>query len=149
MPTNTPVYEEEPTQHNITKTNTTTVTSPASRVNNISDVVSSVRTDNDNELADPAISNKTHFNKTKNPPPSVINTRQDQRTLAIDNQGNTNTTLSIVSNSTGEGLKPLRESLNRTLEALYNKDLVGALQFLNEADSRLFKIIRDLRSTVS
>jgi hypothetical protein len=146
MPTNTPAYEEEPTHRNITKMNTTTVTSPSANTINISDVVPSVRTDNDNELADPAISNSTHFNKTKSPPPSVINTHQDQRTVAIDNRGNTNATLAIVSNSTGEGLKPLRESLNRTLEALYNKDLVAALQSLNEADSQLFKIIRDLRS---
>ena len=145
MPTNTPAYEEEPTQHNITKMNTTTVNSPAASAINISDVVPSVRTDNDNELADPAISNNTHFNKTKSPP-SVINTHRDQRTVAIDNLGNTNATLAIASESTGEGFEPLRESLNRTLEALHDKDLVAALQFLNEADSHLFKIIRDLRS---
>ena len=148
-PTNTPVYEEEPAQLKITKMNTTTVTSPAASVINISDVVPSVRTDNDNELTGPAISNTTHFNKTRSPPPSVINTLPDQRTVAIENIGNTNTTLAIVPNSTGKGFEPLLESLNRTLEALYDKDLVAALQFLNEADSQLFKIIRDLRSTVS
>jgi hypothetical protein len=78
----------------------------------------------------------------------VLFNNRDQRTLAIDNQGNTNTNIAIVSNSTGEGLKPLRESLNKTLEALYDKDLM-ALQFLNEADSQLFNMIRDLRSKVS
>jgi hypothetical protein len=61
-PTNPPVYEEEPAQLKITKMNTTTVTSPAASVINISDVVPSVRTDNDNELAGPAISNTTQFN---------------------------------------------------------------------------------------
>jgi hypothetical protein len=74
MPTNTPAYEEEPTQHNITKMNTTIVTSPAASAINISDVISSVRTDNDNEPADPAISNNALYNKTKSPPPSIINT---------------------------------------------------------------------------
>ena len=107
------------------------------------------QTDNDNGLADPAISNNTHFNKTKSPPPSVISTHRDQRTVVIDDRGNTNTTLAIDSNSTGEGFELLRNSINRTLEALHNKDLMAALQYLNEADSQLFKIIRDLRSTVS
>lgn len=151
MPTNTPAYNEAPTQHDTTKINATTVASPAAGVTNISDVVPSVRIDNDNDLADenPAISNNTHYNKTKSSPPSAINTHGDLRTVAIDNRGNTNTTLAIVSNSTGEDFEPLRNSLNKSLEALYNKDLVAALQFLNKADIQLFQILSDLRSSVS
>lgn len=74
----------------------------------------------------------------QSPPPSVISTHRDQRTVVIDDRGNTNTTLAIDSNSTGEGFELLRNSINRTLEALHNKDLMAALQYLNEADSQLY-----------
>ena len=41
-------------------------------------------------------------------------------------------------------LEPLRNSINETLQALQSNDTAGALQSLNEADSQLFEIMRNL-----
>jgi hypothetical protein len=147
MPTNTPAYEA-PTKNDIANTNVTRVTSPDAGVTGISKVVPSIRTDNDNDIPDdkPSISNNTVFDKTKSPPPSAIITIQpDQRTVAV----NTSTTLSMVSDPTREDFEALLDSLKGSREALYDNDLVVALQYLNEADNQLFKITSNLRSSVS
>jgi hypothetical protein len=146
-PTNTPAYEEL-TQNDIANRNVTTVASPDAGATSISNVVPSIRTDTDNGIPDdkPSISKNTLFNKTKSPPPSAnITIQPDQRTVAVD----TSTTLSIVSDPTPEEFEVLRDSVNGSLEALYDNDLVAALQYLNEADNQLFKITSDLRSSVS
>ena len=92
------------------------------------------------------MSNNTLFGNTKSPPPSAIITIQpDQRKVAVD----TSTTLSMVSDPTREDLVALRDSVNGSLEALNDNDLVAALRYLNEADNQLFKITSDLRSPVS
>ena len=146
-PTNTPAYEAL-TQNDIANRNVTTVASPDAGATSISNVVPSIRTDNDNDIPDdkPSISNNTVFNTTKSPPPSAnITIQPDQRTVAVD----TSTTLSIVSDPTPEDFEVLRDSVNGSLEALYDNDLVVALQYLNEADNQLFKITSDLRSSVS
>jgi hypothetical protein len=146
-PTNTPAYEEL-TQNDIANRNVTTVASPDAGATSISNVVPSIRTDNDIDIPDdkPSISNNTLFNKTKSPPPSSnITIQPDQKTMAVD----TSTTLSIVTDPTPEDFETLRDSVNGSLEALYDNDLVAALQYLNEADNQLFKITSDLRSSVS
>jgi hypothetical protein len=146
-PTNTPAYEAL-TQNDIANRNLTTVASPDAGVTGISNIVPSIRTENDNDIPDdkPSISNNTLFNKTKSPPPSAnITIQPDQRTVAVD----TSTTLSMVSDPTPEDFEVLRDSVNGSLEALYDNDLVAALQYLNEADNQLFKITNDLRSSVS
>jgi hypothetical protein len=146
-PPNTPAYEAV-TQDDIANTNVTTATSPDVDVTSISNIVPSIRTDNDNNIPHdkPSISNDTLFDKTKSPPPSAnITIQPDQRTVAID----TNTTLSMVSDLTREHFEALRDSVNGSLEALHDNDLVAALQSLNEADSQLLKITNDLRSPVS
>jgi hypothetical protein len=146
-PPNTPAYEAV-TQDDIANTNVTTATSPDVDVTSISNIVPPIRTDNDNDIPHdkPSISNDTLFDKTKSPPPSAnITIQPDQRTVAVD----TNTTLSMVSDLTREHFEALRDSVNGSLEALYDNDLVAALQSLNEADSQLLKITNDLRSPVS
>jgi hypothetical protein len=146
-PTNTPAYEEL-TQNDIANRNVTTVASPDAGATSISNVVPSIRTDNDIDIPDdkPSISNNTLFNKTKSPPPSAnITIQPDQKTVAVD----TSTTLSTVSDPTPEGFEVLRDSVNGSLEELYDNDLLAALQYLNEADNQLFKITSDLRSSVS
>ena len=145
MPTNTPA-SEAPTQNEIANTNVTRVASPDAGVTNISNVVPSIRTDNDNDIHDdtPSISNNTLFDKTKSPPPSTIITIQpDQRTAAV----NTSTTQSMVSDPTREDFEALLDSLKGSREALYDNDLVAALQYLNEADNQLFEITSELRSS--
>lgn len=147
MPTNTPAYEA-PTQNDIANTNVTTVTSPDAGVTSISNVIPSILTDNDNNIPDdkPSISNNTIFEETKSPPPSAIITIQpDQRTAVA----NTSTTLSMVSDPKQEYLEALLDSIKGSQEALYDNDLVAALQYLNEADNQLFKITSYLRSSVS
>lgn len=145
MPTNTPAYEA-PTQNDIANTNVTRVTSPDAGVTSISNVVPSIRTDNDIPDDKPSISNNTLFDKTKSPPPSAnITIQPNQRTVA----GNTSTTLSMVSDPTREDFEALLDSVNGSREALYNNDLVAALQYMNEADYQLFKITSELRSPVS
>ena len=146
-PTNTPAYEEL-TQNDIANRNVTTVASPDAGATSISNVVPSIRTDTDIDIPDdkPSISNNTLFNKTKSPPPSAnITIQPDQKTMAVD----TSTTLSIVTDPTPEDFETLRDSVNGSLEALYDNDLVATLQYLNEADNQLFKITSDLRSSVS
>jgi hypothetical protein len=44
-------------------------------------------------------------------------------------------------------LEPLRNSINETLQALESNDTAAALQSLNEADSQLFEIMRNLPSS--
>jgi hypothetical protein len=144
LPTNTSAYEAS-TQNDILNTNVTTVTSPDAGVTSISNVVPSIRTDNDNNIPDdkPSISNNTIFDKTKSPPPSaIISIQPDQRTVAV----NTSTTQSMISDPTREDLEALLDSVNGSREALYDNDLVAALQYLNEADNQLFKITSVLRS---
>jgi len=146
-PTNTPAYEAV-TQDDTANTNVTIVTSPDVDVTSISNIVPSIRTDNDNDIPHdkPSISNDTLFDKTKSPPPSAnITIQPDQRTVEVG----TSTTLSMVSDLTREHFEALRDSVNGSLEALYDNDLVAALQSLNEADSQLLKITNDLRSPVS
>jgi hypothetical protein len=144
LPTNTSAYEAS-TQNDILNTNVTTVTSPDAGVTSISNVVPSIRTDNDNNIPDdkPSISNNTIFDKTKSPPPSaIISIQPDQRTVAV----NTSTTQSMISDPTREDFEALLDSVNGSREALYDNDLVAALQYLNEADNQLFKITSVLRS---
>ena len=147
MPTNTTAYEA-PTQNDIANRNVTTVPSPDAGVTGISNVVPSIRTDNDNDIADdkPSTSNNTLFDKTKSPRPSANITIQPvQRTVVVDSS----TALSMVSDPTREDFEALRDSVNGSLEALHDNDLVAALQYLNEADDHLFKITSNLRSSVS
>lgn len=146
-PTNTSAYEAL-TQNDTADSNVTTIASPDTGVTGISNVVPSIRTDNDNDIPvdKPSISNNTLFDKTKSPPPSAnVTTQPIQRTVVVDSS----TTLSMVSDPTREDIEALRDSVNGSLEALYDNDLVAALQFLNEADNHLFKITSDLRSSVS
>jgi hypothetical protein len=146
-PTNTSAYEAL-TQNDIANSNVTTVASPNTGVTGISNVVPSIRTDNDNDIPvdKPSISNNTLLNKSESPPPSAnITIQPDQRTVVVDSS----TTLSMVSDPTRADIEALRDSVNGSLEALYDNDLVAALQFLNEADNHLFKITSDLRSSVS
>lgn len=44
-------------------------------------------------------------------------------------------------------LEPLRNSINETLQALESNDTAAALSSLNNADSQLFEIIRNLPSS--
>jgi glutaredoxin 2 len=41
-------------------------------------------------------------------------------------------------------LEPLKNSINETLQALQANDTAGALESLNEADTQLFEIMRNL-----
>jgi hypothetical protein len=50
-----------------------------------------------------------------------------------------------ASNQTAS-LEPLRNSINETLQALESNDTAAALNSLNDADSQLFEIIRNLPS---
>lgn len=43
-------------------------------------------------------------------------------------------------------LEPLKNSINETLQALQTNDTAAALQSLNEADTQLFEIMRNLPS---
>jgi hypothetical protein len=51
-----------------------------------------------------------------------------------------------ASNQTAS-LEPLRNSINKTLQALESNDTAAALSSLNNADSQLFEIIRNLPSS--
>jgi hypothetical protein len=51
-----------------------------------------------------------------------------------------------ASNQTAS-LEPLRNSINETLQALESNDTAGALSSLNNADSQLFEIMRNLPSS--
>ena len=130
-PTNTPAYEEL-AQNDIANRNVTTVVSPDAGATSISNVVPSIRTDTDNGIPDdkPSISKNTLLNKTKSPPPSAnITIQPDQRTVTF------NTAQRYQSFPTQhQKIEVLRDSVNGSLEALYDNDLVAAtLQYLNEA----------------
>jgi hypothetical protein len=51
-----------------------------------------------------------------------------------------------TSNQTAS-LEPLRNSINETLQALESNDTAAALNSLNNADSQLFEIMRNLPSS--
>jgi hypothetical protein len=51
-----------------------------------------------------------------------------------------------ASNQTAS-LEPLRNSINETLQSLESNDTAAALNSLNNADSQLFEIIRNLPSS--
>jgi hypothetical protein len=52
---------------------------------------------------------------------------------------------SSTANQTAD-LEPLRNTINETLQALQTNDTTAALQSLNEADTQLFEIMRNLPS---
>ena len=52
---------------------------------------------------------------------------------------------SSTANQTAD-LDPLKNSINETIQALQTNDTAAALQSLNEADTQLFEIMRNLPS---
>ena len=50
---------------------------------------------------------------------------------------------SSMANQTAD-LEPLKNSINETLQALQSNDTAAALQSLNEADTQLFEIMKNL-----
>jgi len=54
--------------------------------------------------------------------------------------------MSSTANQTAD-LEPLKNSINETLQALQTNDTAAALQSLNEADTQLFEIMRNLPSS--
>ena len=53
---------------------------------------------------------------------------------------------SSMANQTAD-LEPLKNSINETLQALQSNDTAAALQSLNEADTQLFEIMKNLPSS--